>query len=134
MGTDTYLLDRFRQLYPNSSITISQDYQFNLFSYAAAHPDKVLIQEIEDVRTIKNEIFIPALRRRDGGGILAENVLFGGYRVAFEDQEMVVYTASVGAASQCQEDWLTDRLSGPRALGTNASGTSSATRRRQRES
>ncbi|ORX34537.1 P-loop containing nucleoside triphosphate hydrolase protein [Kockovaella imperatae] len=81
-------------MYPNSSVTVSQDYLFNLFGYAAAHPDKIILKEMDEVQTIKSEIFIPAMSRRDGEGRLVENVLFAGYRVAFGNQEMIIYTAS----------------------------------------
>ena len=92
-----------RELYPNASITVTQDYTFNPFSYAAAHPNDVLIREMDDVQTIKHEIFLRPARRRDGKGVVAESVVFGGYKIAWGESEMTAIVASVSGDLHLQK-------------------------------
>lgn len=95
-GTDTYLQTTIASLYPNSTLVVTQDYRFNPFAYAAQHPDKVVIREMtEEIESLKQVVYIPRLRRRDGDGVLGEVDSFNGYRIAWGDHELVVIVASV---------------------------------------
>jgi len=94
-GTDVLLQNRFKTIYANSTVTVTQDYSFNLFAYAAQHPDKVLIREIPDLDSLKRVFFVPTARRRDGEGFLAETATFVGLQVAVGEEELLVYLAEV---------------------------------------
>jgi len=119
--TGVFLQHRFKTLYPNETITVTQARGFNLFRYASEQSDKVMIREMPDVDAIKRIVYFPSMRRRDGDGVLSETLTFAGYNVAFGDAELKVYVATVGAdisALVCVE---TDS-SGPKVTLLSSSG------------
>lgn len=98
VGTDVLLQTRFNEIFSNDTVTVTRDYQFNLFRYAAEQPHKVIIRPTEDVESIKQVMFLPSIRKRDGDGVLVESVTFAGYQVAYEDVEFKVFVAQVRAS------------------------------------
>ena len=86
-------------MYPNSTVTVTQDYRFNLLQFARENSDQVLIRPLDDLEMIKRVVYLPALRRRDGDGFVAESLVFGGYTVAWGEHEMTAIVASVSLHS-----------------------------------
>lgn len=95
------LQNRLKTIYANSTVTVTQDYGFNLFAYAAQNPDKVLLREIPDIESLKRILFIPTRRRRDGEGFLAETATFLGLQAAVGDEELLIYLAEVRTITRC---------------------------------
>jgi hypothetical protein len=78
---------------------VTQDYTFNLLSFASFSPD-LLIRERDDIDSLKRIVYIPQHRRRDGDGFVAEAVVFGAYTVEYKNVEFTAIVASVGVASK----------------------------------
>lgn len=97
VNTGVLLQTRFKDLFPNETITVTQDRVFDLFRYASGQPDKIIIRDIPNVESIKRIVYFPSMRRRDGDGVLAESLTFAGYDVAFGDEELKVYVATVSS-------------------------------------
>ncbi|KAK8844174.1 hypothetical protein IAR55_006968 [Kwoniella newhampshirensis] len=93
-GTDTVLQTQISSLYANSSIVVTQDYNFDIFRYAAGSGESIVIRELDDIESIKRAVFVKPLRRRNGDGIVGDRVVFGGWEVAWGDQEFKVIVAT----------------------------------------
>ena len=100
MDTGTKLHNSLSDIYANDSVTVTQSPYFNPFRYAAEQSDKFLVRELTDIESLKQVVYIPSFRRRDGDGILAESSSFAGYQFAWKDQELkaIVATASLALA------------------------------------
>lgn len=83
-----------RRLYPNSSVTVTKAYAFNLLAYAGQNEDPIIMQELE-MESLKKLVYIPPASRRYGSGLVAESVDLGGWTVGWRDQELKVIVASV---------------------------------------
>lgn len=87
--------------YPNSSIVVTKDYRFDLLRFAAASVDPVAIRPLDDIRSLREVLYVPPIRRRDGDGALAEHLLFAGYKVAWRDFEFTAIVATVSQIYLC---------------------------------
>jgi transitional endoplasmic reticulum ATPase len=87
-------------MYPERPLTVTRDNNFNLLYYASSADAKVLVREMDDVQSIKQVIFSPPLRRRDGVGRVGESIVFAGYQVAFEEDDLLVFVAKVGLSER----------------------------------
>jgi hypothetical protein len=127
-SNEVFLQSTISRLFPNSTLTVTQDFNFNLLGFAASNPDKIVIRELEDLESLKKVSFIPPRRRREGenGGSLVQGVILGGWRVGWGDQEVVAIVASV---SQSEVGYRRDPIS--RESGLEENYTS---RRRQGDS
>lgn len=83
-----------KKLYPNSSITVTSDYRFNLLAYAGQQEDPILVQELE-MEGLKKLHYYPPLSRRYGKGVVANEVSLGGWTVGWRDVEFKVIFTSV---------------------------------------
>lgn len=83
-----------KNLYPNSSITVTSDYRFNILAYAAQAEDPILLREME-MEGLKKVVFIPPASRRFGKGVVAESVSLAGWTVGWRDTEFKVIVSSV---------------------------------------
>lgn len=97
-GVDTYLQDQVEKLYPGQTVTVTQEWQFDLLSWAAASEEPVLVQELKGLAMIKRTLFVRPRRRRDGEGTAVEGVVFGGWKVAWRDHEFDVIVGTVSPA------------------------------------
>ncbi|WVF71749.1 hypothetical protein IAT40_006557 [Kwoniella sp. CBS 6097] len=105
-GTDVYLQTEINALYPKSHILVTQDYYFDIFRYAAGSSNEsVLIREDKDIQSIKREIYLKPLRRREGAGIEVESVVFGGWDVAWKDHDFKVIVATWPEAFRQVTQW-----------------------------
>ncbi|OCF31018.1 hypothetical protein I316_07289 [Kwoniella heveanensis BCC8398] len=116
-GTDTYLQTAITSLYPKSHVLVTQDYYFDIFRYAAAAGSStptgestlmsapVIIREDENIQSIKREIYLKPLRRRDGAGVEVETVVFGGWDVAWKEHEFKVIVATWAESFRQVTQW-----------------------------
>ncbi|KAI9631717.1 P-loop containing nucleoside triphosphate hydrolase protein [Dioszegia hungarica] len=90
VGTDLYMQTHIAAIYPNRTLTITQDRNFQLLSYAANAPSgTIMVRQMDDVEAIKRTIYMPSPRRRDGDGSVADGIIFAGYEVAWGEHEFV---------------------------------------------
>jgi hypothetical protein len=87
-----------KNLYPNSSITVTSDHRFNILAYAAQTEDPVLIQEME-MEGLKKLYYYPPTSRRYGQGAVISEVSLGGWNVGWRDEEFKVVFTSVSTFS-----------------------------------
>ncbi|ORY30982.1 P-loop containing nucleoside triphosphate hydrolase protein, partial [Naematelia encephala] len=83
------------ELYSNTSVTVTTDYQFDLLRFAAQSDETILVRELDDIKALKQIIFSIPARRRDGDGAIGEAVVFAGYQVAWREHEFKVIFATV---------------------------------------
>lgn len=89
-----YLSHTLQQLHPNaSSFVVTQDRTFSLAAFQAEPSNGLKIHEIKD--KMSTRIFLPALRRRDGPGVIAEQLVWGEWEVQWGGKEWKVITAEV---------------------------------------
>nr|XP_031861387.1 uncharacterized protein CI109_002991 [Kwoniella shandongensis]KAA5528459.1 hypothetical protein CI109_002991 [Kwoniella shandongensis] len=93
-GTDTFLQTQITNLYSNSSVVVTQDYNFDIFRYAAGSDGEIVIRELDEIESIKRTVFVKPSRRRDGDGWVGDRVVFGGWEVAWGDEEFKVIVAT----------------------------------------
>lgn len=108
-----------KNIYPNSSITVTSDYRFNILAYAAQAEDPILLQEME-MEGLKKVVFIPPASRRFGKGGVAESVSLAGWTVGWRDTEFKVIVTSVRIRQQGQKSL---HRSGPKAIPELPFGT-----------
>jgi hypothetical protein len=78
-----------RKLYPNHALVMSSDYGLNILGFPA-----VYARPLSPSEQVSNLVFIPLARRLGSvPGILADNVEFGGFSVAWKDYDFIVYVA-----------------------------------------
>lgn len=83
-------------MYHNSSIVVTQDPRFQLLAFASGQSETpVLVKRDEEIEAITRANFRPPMRRRDGQGVLLESTVFAGYKVAYNDEEMLAIVATV---------------------------------------
>jgi transitional endoplasmic reticulum ATPase len=75
-----------KNLFPNSSITVTSDFRFQPLAYAAQQDDPILIQEME-MEGLKKLHYYPPLSRRFGKGVVASEVSLGGWTIGWRDVE-----------------------------------------------
>jgi hypothetical protein len=83
-----------KNLFPNSSITVTSDHRFSPLAYAGQQEDPILIQELE-MEGLKKLYYFPPTSRRYGQGVVVNEVSLGGWTVGWRDVEMKVVFASV---------------------------------------
>jgi hypothetical protein len=98
-NSEVYFQSEMKNLYPNSSITVTSDYRFNILAYAAQAEDPVLLREM-DMEGLKKVVFIPPASRRYGKGVVAESVSVAGWNVGWRDSEFKVIVTSVSNRRQ----------------------------------
>ncbi|WWC58894.1 uncharacterized protein I303_101439 [Kwoniella dejecticola CBS 10117] len=104
-GTDTFLQTQLGTIYPNSSIVVTQNAYFDIFRYAAGSSESIVVRELEDVQSIKKTVFIKPSKRKDGAGVVAERVVFGGYQVAWKDKEFKIVVATWAESYRQVTQW-----------------------------
>nr|XP_019049576.1 hypothetical protein I302_03365 [Kwoniella bestiolae CBS 10118]OCF28506.1 hypothetical protein I302_03365 [Kwoniella bestiolae CBS 10118] len=104
-GTDTFLQTQITALYPNSSIVTTDDIYFDIFRFAAGAPESLVIRELDDVESIKRTVFMKPARRREGTGKIAEQVVFGGWAVAWQDREFKIIFATWAESFRQVTQW-----------------------------
>ncbi|KIM91080.1 hypothetical protein PILCRDRAFT_811596 [Piloderma croceum F 1598] len=78
-----------RQLYPNHSLVMSADYGLNLTSLPGASALPLSPSEL-----VTNVLFVPIARRLGSvPGVLLDNIVFGGFKVAWNTYDFIIYTA-----------------------------------------
>jgi hypothetical protein len=87
-----------KNLFPNSSITVTSDFRFQPLAYAAQQEDPILIQEME-MESLKKLHYYPPLSRRYGKGVVASEVSLGGWTIGWRDVEFKVIFTSVSFIS-----------------------------------
>lgn len=129
-NTETFLHAEMKELYPNSTVTVTRSGAFNILGYAGQSEDPIILRELE-MESMKKLVYLPPASRRFGSGIVAESIDIGGWQVGWRDEELQVIVASVrissisGPASE-----LTIPNSGPRGSRGMSSTTLSPTRSR----
>jgi len=83
-----------KNLFPNSSITVTSDFRFQPLAYAAQQEDPILIQEMK-MEGLKKLHYYPPLSRRYGKGVVASEVSLGGWTIGWRDVEFKVIFTSV---------------------------------------
>jgi hypothetical protein len=91
-----------KNLFPNSSITVTSDFRFQPLAYAAQQEDPILIQEMEMEGLKKLDYYLP-LSRRYGKGVVASEISLGGWTIGWRDVEFKVIFTSVSFMSDSQE-------------------------------
>jgi hypothetical protein len=91
-----------KNLFPNSSITVTSDFRFQPLAYAAQQEDPILIQEME-MEGLKKLHYYPPLSRRYGKGVVASEVSLGGWTIGWRDVEFKVIFTSVSVKSVSEE-------------------------------
>jgi hypothetical protein len=91
-----------KNLFPNSSITVTSDFRFQPLAYAAQQDDPILIQEME-MEGLKKLHYYPPLSRRYGKGVVASEVSLGGWTIGWRDVEFKVIFTSVSVKSVSEE-------------------------------
>lgn len=105
-GTDIYLQDHFTKMYHNSSIVVTQDPRFQLLAFASGQSETpVLVKRDEEIEAITRANFRPPMRRRDGQGVLLESTVFAGYKVAYNDEEMLAIVATYSEGYSIVTQW-----------------------------
>jgi len=93
-NSEVYFQSEMKNLFPNSSITVTSDHRFNILAYAGQTEDPVLIQEME-MEGLKKLYYFPSRSRRYGQGTVASEVSLGGWNVGWRDAEFkVVFTSA----------------------------------------
>ncbi|WVQ99151.1 hypothetical protein IAU59_006283 [Kwoniella sp. CBS 9459] len=126
-GTDTYLQTEITNLYPKSHVLVTQDYYFDIFRYAAGSdsgsandsappPPSVIIREDKDIQSLKREIYLKPLRRREGAGVVVDNVVFGGWDVAWKEHDFKVIVATWAESFRQVTQWHIIADDNPKAI------------------
>jgi hypothetical protein len=91
-----------KNLFLNSSITVTSDFRCQPLAYAAQQEDPILIQEME-MEGLKKLHYYPPLSRRYGKGVVASEVSLGGWTIGWRDVEFKVIFTSVSSISFTEE-------------------------------
>ncbi|KAI9632780.1 P-loop containing nucleoside triphosphate hydrolase protein [Dioszegia hungarica] len=95
VATDIYMQFHIAALYPNQTITITQERFFQPLAYAKGAPwHTLVVRELDDVESIKRTWYVPSMRRRDGDGVVQDQVVFAGYEIAWGFQSFIAIVGS----------------------------------------
>ncbi|ORY84628.1 P-loop containing nucleoside triphosphate hydrolase protein [Leucosporidium creatinivorum] len=92
-STSIYLSHTLETLHPNRSFVVTTDPSFSLPAFAAEPSNGLKLHESKDGARMSKKIFLPAFRRRDGAGVVAERVIWGEWDVEWGGKEWKVITA-----------------------------------------
>lgn len=77
-------------MYPDLSLILCEDWQFQLFSFPEAR-----ISPLSGEKDITRWVYVPKQRRADGPGDLGRDVKFGAFRVTWKGEDYIVYLVRV---------------------------------------
>lgn len=95
-----------RKLYPNHSLVMSADYGLNIISLTGVYSLPLSSSEL-----VTNAFFVPIARRLGSvPGVILDNVVFGGFKVTWDNYDFIVYIAKwqIGFSSNIQHFILHD--------------------------
>ncbi|KAA1466461.1 P-loop containing nucleoside triphosphate hydrolase protein [Dentipellis sp. KUC8613] len=108
---DIYLAKVLQELYPNHSLVTTSDYRLQLLSFPGAY-----VQPLSPSELVTSKIFIPLPRNASPvPGVLADNVVFGGFKLAWSNYDFILYIAQypTGFSRITQHFILHDGPDGP---------------------
>lgn len=74
---------------------VTTDSSFSLPAFAAEPSNGLKLCETKDGARMSKKIFLPAVRRRDGAGVVAERAIWAEWDVEWAGKEWKVITAEV---------------------------------------
>ncbi|WWD17605.1 hypothetical protein CI109_102046 [Kwoniella shandongensis] len=92
-GTEVFLYDEISSLFPNLSVTITQNYNFDLKRYAKESPESVVFKHLDNLQAVSKVQYRRPKRRRDGEGQLRDEVIFGGWDLTWRGKDFKIILA-----------------------------------------
>ena len=81
---------KLQELYPDHSLVVTADWKLDLLQF----PD-ALTALIPGKKFLSHAVFVPFARRTGHAGVVAKDVFYGVFRLAWKDYEYTVYIVQV---------------------------------------
>jgi AAA+ superfamily predicted ATPase len=86
VDSDTFFSSKLQELYPDHSLVVTADWKLDLLQF----PD-ALTALIPGKKFLSHAVFVPFARRTGHAGVVAKDVFYGVFRLAWKDYEYTVY-------------------------------------------